>query len=161
MKIDFIEKDNWILPIKGNLGNKAKNLLENSQIIKECDFKIPRSLVIPYEYLQTSKNPEEFTLRQIDKYFPDWKKILVRSNAPDEDLNFRVPGLYISEYIYYKDREYALVLINDVIESYNNHKPKLIRKQLGLEERAMCILAQENISNTEEIFDVNYSGFFV
>ena len=40
----FTEQEQWILPTMGTLGNKAKNLFENTPIIEESGFKVPRSI---------------------------------------------------------------------------------------------------------------------
>ncbi len=160
MELGFTEKDEWILPNQGTLGNKAKNLLDNSPAIKAHDFKIPHSLVIPFEYLRAVDDPEQFTLEQIDKYFPGWLRVAVRSNAPDEDKNARIPGQYVSEYIWHKDRWYAKSLINNVLESYDMPSARLRRKQLGLKNLGMCLLIQDIISNTPGKFDAFYVGVF-
>lgn len=160
MKIDFTDDGTWVLPIDGTLGNKAQNLLRNTKAIKTNGLKVPRSLVIPFEYLGQTGDPEQFTLDQIDKYFPNWMKIIVRSNSPDEDVHFRFPGQYVSEEIWHKDRGYAPKLINDVLESYKKPAAQLRRETLGLEELGMCLLVQEPVENTPGLLDADYSGSF-
>jgi hypothetical protein len=160
MKLEFKEKGNWILPKEGNLGNKAKNLLDNTPVIEACQLKVPRSLVIPYEYLQAVDNPTIFTLEQIDRYFPEWLRVVVRSNAPDEDLTRRNPGQYVSEDLWHNDRDNALNLINRVIKAYNIRIQKMLRRCEGLEEKAMCLLIQDLVSNTPGEFDVTSVGSF-
>lgn len=160
MKIDFTDQGNWILPVEGTLGNKAKNLYENTRTIINCGFKVPRSLVIPFEYIGSVKDQEGFTLDQINKYFPGWKRIIVRSNAPDEDLKFRFPGQYTSEYLWHKDQDYATKLIWDVLASYHTDSAKLRRRIQGLKEKGMCLLIQEPVLNDVELFDPDYSGCF-
>ena len=160
MQTDFIERENWILPVEGTLGNKAQNLINNERIVKSHGFNIPRSLVIPYEYLQIVTSPTDFVLEQIDKYFPRWLRIFVRSNAPDEDLNYRFPGQYVSEHLWHTDRLPALQFIDNVLYSYTRPAPKLRRRQLGLPDLGMCLLIQEPVTNSPGEFDPSYSGCF-
>lgn len=160
MKLEFEKKGNWILPTEGTLGNKAKNLLDNATAIKACQLKIPRSLVIPYEYLQAVDKPAKFTLEQIDRYFPEWLRVAVRSNAPDEDLIRRNPGQYVSEDLWHEDRDYALALIDKVMDSYNGRIPRMLRIHQGLEEKAMCLLIQDIVSDTPGDYDAVSVGCF-
>ena len=83
-----------ILPEEGTLGNKAQNLLNNTPAIKGQGLNIPRSLVIPFEYFKSVGDPYDFILAQVDKYFPNWKRTVVRSSAPEEDIDFRFPGQF-------------------------------------------------------------------
>jgi len=128
--------------------------------ILEHGFKIPRSLVIPYEYLQSSADPERFTLEQIDKYFPGWKRMVIRSNAPDEDLKFRFPGMYVSDSLRHTDVDYSRVIIQRVLKNYDRSSAKMRRQRLGLPERGMCLLVQESISDDERHFAPAYTGVF-
>ena len=156
--MDFIEEGNWILPTRGTLGNKAQNLLENQQIIEAHDFKIPRSLVIPYEFLDV-EGPIFVVLDIINKYFPDCPKVAVRSNAPDEDLGSRTPGLYASAEVWHQERgrpgnpNLSYFPLEKVMFSYYSEKARSRRERLGIEEEGMCLLVQEPIQ-------ASYSGCF-
>lgn len=87
-------------------------------------------------------------------------RILIRSNSPDEDMNSRFPGRYVSEHLWHKDREYASTLIGKVTESYSEPVFRLRRKQLGFPELGMCLLIMEPVTNTPGEFDATYSGCF-
>jgi len=95
MKHEFKQEGNWILPVEGTLGNKAKNLYENREMIDMLDFKMPRSLVIPYEYMRF-EGAFYYMIDWMQEHFPGHKKVVVRSNAPDEDVGYREPGKYVS-----------------------------------------------------------------
>ena len=156
----FIKEENWILPVQGTFGNKARDLYNNHPIIVANGAKVPKSLVVPFEYLKNARDPKAYTLELIDKYFPNWLRILVRSNAPDEDVGLRFPGLYTSEHLWHTDRSYATALIDRVIASYNRDAAKTRRSQLGLPELGMCLLIMEPVTNTPGEFDANYAGCF-
>ena len=155
----FREDGNWILPVTGTRGNKAQNLYDHTKIIQSNGFKVPRSLIIPFEYL-TEEDPTKFVLETIDRYFPGWMRILVRSNSPDEDAGLRFPGLYTSEHLWHTDRFYAGYLLGKVTDAYTNSAAALRRRQLGLPDLGMCLLIMEPVTNTPGDFDADYSGCF-
>jgi len=160
MEINFTEENEWILPIEGIRGNKSSNLRSNTDAIKKVDLMVPRSLVIPHEYLRAVENPGNFTLDQIEKYFSNWIRMFVRSDSPDEDMNSRFPGQYVSEHLWHEDRDYWEGFIDNVLESYNKPSAKMRRKQSGLGELGMGLLIQVPVSNTLGEFDASYSGAF-
>ncbi|MEK6967781.1 MAG: hypothetical protein AABX51_04070 [Nanoarchaeota archaeon] len=160
MKSLFNDSGVWVLPKKGTIGGKAQNLFDNSGTILRDGFSVPRSLAIPFEYLLESGNPAEFVLDQIDFYFPDWLMMCVRSSAPDEDNNGRMPGLYISENLWKPDGDYALVLIDRVLRSYDNLAAKTRRLHLGFDEKGMGLLIQEPVTRTPGVFDAYTVGSF-
>ncbi len=162
METGFVEKDGWVLPTSGTIGNKSRNLLNNRTRILERGLKIPRSLTIPWEYLKSTEHPEWFVLEQIDKHFPDWRHVLVRSDAPDEDLRRRFSGQYYSELLWHEDRgpETSDYFIQKVLGSYDRRCAMIRRSRLGLPERGMGLLIQPSVSNSPDRFDADYSGFF-
>lgn len=160
MRTDFIERGNWILPVEGTLGNKAQNLHNNTATIREAGFKVPRSLVMPFEYLAAKEDQAQLVLETIDRYFPGWTMALVRSNSPDEDVGLRFPGLYRSEHIWHKDRDYAAVKLEEVTRSYSDLAAVARRAQFGLPELGMCLLIMEPVTNTPGSFDASYAGCF-
>ena len=157
---EFKEDGNWILPVSGTFGNKARELYKNTPIIHANGAKVPRSLVVPFEYLNDPNTITKYTLELADRYFPGWLRILVRSNAPDEDVGLRFPGLYTSEDLWHNDGDKQGYLLFRVIDSYKNPAAVARRKQLGLPELGMCLLIMELINNTPGEFDANYAGCF-
>ena len=154
----FIEKGEWILPTEGTLGAKAQNLLANTPLIKKHGFHVPKSLGVPWEYLDELPNPSQTTLDLIDEYFPEWKRIVVRSSSPDEDIGQRIPGLYKSDDIWHKDRDYAFSRIYFVLHSYFRMDAALRREALGMPDLGMSLLIQQPVCNSYEYFDADYSG---
>ena len=151
MNPKFKEKGNWILPEEGTLGDKAKNLLDNTPVIEAQGLKVPRSLVIPWEYANTA---DVYTILDwISQYFPDTPKVAVRSDTPDEDFGGRTPGLYVSKAIIHGNRRECYDPIGKVLASYNQPNARQRREQLGLEEKAMGLLVQEFVKGS-------YAGFF-
>lgn len=47
----FVDDGVWVLPSEGTLGNKAYNLYSNTATILANGFLVPRSLVVPFEYI--------------------------------------------------------------------------------------------------------------
>ena len=163
METGFVEKDDWVLPTSGTIGNKSRNLLENRSVILGEGLKILRSLTIPWEYLKAASHPEEFVMEQIDRYFSGWKRMLVRSDAPDEDLRRRFSGQYHSDYLWHEDRgpDTSEFFIRRVLKSYNHCTAKIRRSQFGLPEKGMGLLIQPPVSNSPDcLFDADYSGCF-
>ena len=160
MDIGFIDEGGWALPVGGTLGNKSRNLLENRVRILSQGLKIPRSVSVPFEYIQAAELKEQFVLEQTDRYFPNWLSIFVRSDAPDEDSNRRFPGLYESEHIWHRDRKPALCFISNVLGSYNNRPAQIRRGQYGMAEMGMGVLLQEPVTNTPGDFDASHTGAF-
>ncbi len=159
MNIGFIDDGRWIMPVEGTIGNKSRNLYNNSGVIEACSFKIPRSLVIPFEYLK-GHSPYHFTLEQIDAYFPGWKRIMLRSDAPDEDVMARMPGLYTSEHLWRPDRDSSYFLFERVISSYKNYTAWRARTAFNIPYLGMGLLIQPIVSNTGEDFDADYVGCY-
>lgn len=162
MEINFLEKDDWIIPVSGTVGNKSKNLLANHAVILRHGLKVPRSLTIPWEYLKATQCPEGFVLEQIDRYFPGWRRMVVRSDAPDEDMRRRFSGQYASEHLWYKDRgpDASDIFIRRVLDSYNCRTAQIRRSQQGLQEKGMGLLIQPPVANSPDSFDADYSGCF-
>ena len=155
MELTFTEQGEWVLPTQGTLGNKAQNLLDNTPVIKKHGLLVPRSLVIPFEYLQAVDDRPQFVLEQVDRYFPGWELVIARSNAPDEDLKSRFPGIYKSQAFFnttdrHPDADNIIQAesINEVLNSYNKHSARLRRERLGLEHLGMCLLLQELVEGT-------------
>lgn len=141
MSLEFRVEGNWILPNKGTFGNKARNLYNNRRIIHEKGSLIPRSMVIPYEYLSFGYTA---IVDAIYRYFKDCATVAVRSNAPDEDLGERKPGLYRSEKIELdEDRDGTEDLVGAVVKSYNYSWPTDLRRERGIRDRGMSLLVQE------------------
>lgn len=161
MKIDFVQKGQWVLPVSGTLGNKAKNLLENTVVIESRGLRVPKSLVIPHEYVNELESKlTNFLLELADRHFPGWKRLPVRSNAPDEDLNERTPGLYTSENLWHKDRAYAGYILGKVLDSYHSRDAQAYRFRMKLPERGMGLLIQELISQNGINFDAKFAGSY-
>jgi len=151
INLEFKIEGNWILPTKGTFGNKARNLYDNQGVIANHGFKIPRSMVIPYEYLAYGY-PAIVDI--IHHYFGNGKTVAIRSNSPDEDLGERTPGLYRSEAVELnKDRVGTQDIIGAVVDSYNYYDADFRRKELRLENKGMCLLVQDFIP-------ADYSGSF-
>jgi hypothetical protein len=145
------------------LGNKAKNLLENTPVIETSGCKVPKSLVIPYEYIALfGEDPYGFILNQIDTYFKGWKKVYIRSNASDEDLTVRKPGLYNSNTLRKNevDSDLASEMIDSVLASYNTEEARDFRKRHNLHNGGMSLLIQDGVTNTPGETDANFSGCF-
>src|SRR3972149_2249839 len=128
MQNAFRQEGLWILPHEGTMGNKARNLYANTPAILSTGFFVPKSLVVPSEYLSEAKNKPEVVWKTIDGYFPGWRRMVVRSNAPDEDAGNRCPGLYESVDGWHEDADYGKGLIEKVIHSYNKQSAQLRRK---------------------------------
>ncbi len=136
--------EEWMLPNKGSLGEKASNLLENATCIKSQGFFIPRSLVIPCEYYQ-QLGRIFYLLDDIQEVFGKEGRAVIRSNAPSEDRFGREPGLYISEEINLSDRHEACSGIESVLYSYQSERAQKLRREQGIPELGMCLLVQEKI----------------
>src|SRR3989338_7965772 len=160
MQNAFRQEGLWILPHEGTMGNKARNLYVNTPAILSTGFFVPKSLVVPSEYLSEAKNKPEVVWKTIDGYFPGWRRMVVRSNAPDEDAGNRCPGLYESVDVWHEDADYGKGLIEKVIHSYNKQSDQLRRKALCLPEIGMGLLVQEPVSEDIDNFKVPYSGCF-
>lgn len=147
MQLDFkrFDKD-WVMPVEGTLGNKAQNLFVNRDAAKAAGFKRPEAVVMPWEYLKAAPNPADFVLSVIDQWLPNWRRVYLRSNAPDEDNGQRIPGLYSTETIWHNDRDYAPELVTRVIESYDTVWARRSRKIRGVPETGMGLLLERAIS---------------
>lgn len=158
MARDFVDRGAWILPTEGTMGNKSTNLHANTAAIESAGGKVPRSLAIPYEFLQDS-GAYQFMLEQIDRYFPGWKRVFLRSDAPDEDTGYRFPGLYETETLWHNDKNLSYYLFERVIKSYHSRQAQVRRRHFGFKEQGMGILVQPEISNTGNL-DADYAGSF-
>lgn len=158
MQIGFkrFDKD-WILPIDGTLGNKAQNLFANREAIAAAGFRRPEAVVVPWEYLRQVFKPEQFVLSITDEWLPGWSRVYVRSNAPDEDADRRIPGLYSTEHIWHKDRAYVGTLVERVIGSYRTVVARRSRKMRGVPESGMGILLERAVSDTEADYAGSYT----
>ena len=160
MRPSFYESGQWILPTSGTLGNKAKNLLDATETIERSGAKVPRSLVVPFEYIDQFGDKPGFLVSQFDTYFPDWKRLVVRSNSPDEDLAERRPGMYASENVWYKDRAYTGYFVQKVLDSYYEPEARSYRFRHGISEQGMGLLVQELISRDGIDFNAPFVGGF-
>jgi hypothetical protein len=146
------------------MGNKGRNLGDNTQLIEASGFKVPRSMDVPHEYIQDARgNIDDFILELFDRFFPDWKRLVVRSNDSDEDLKGRNPGMYTSDEVWHKDREFVSFPIGRVLDSYYSLQARSVRAAQGLEKKRMGLLVQEPVTNDKERYypsDVNNSGSF-
>jgi hypothetical protein len=147
MKEKYRTEAMWTLPVRGTLGRKAENLYRNTATILNRGWRIPRSMVIPYQYY-SMQGGIYYMMDDIAETFRDCAFVAVRSNSPDEDVGERNPGLYLSKKInpHAIDREERNDAINDlgsVIGSYNSGEAIRKRKRSGLKERGMSLLVQE------------------
>jgi hypothetical protein len=132
----------WTLPLNGTFGKKAENLYNNTPVILDCGWNIPRSIVIPYEYYQM-EGGNYYMLDDISEHFKDCEFVAIRSSSPDEDLGGRTPGLYHSEKVRHKDRNKAMSQLESVLRSYYNPQAFFRREKEGLPTRGMSLLVQE------------------
>lgn len=158
MQISFerFDKD-WILPVEGTLGNKAYNLFANREAIAAAGFRRPEAVAVPWEYLKAVPNPTHFVLSVIDQWLPDWRRVYARSNAPDEDADRRIPGLYSTEHIWHKDRAYVGTLVEKVLDSYRTVVARRSRKMRGVPESGMGLLLERAVSDTEADYAGSYT----
>ncbi|MBI3036472.1 hypothetical protein HYY73_01775 [Candidatus Woesearchaeota archaeon] len=157
MRIAFerFDKD-WILPVEGTLGNKAQNLFANREAIAAAGFRRPEAVVVPWEYLKAAPDPSSFVLSVIDTWLSGWQRVYVRSNAPDEDTDRRIPGLYSTEHIWNEDRAYAETLVERVLDSYGTVVARRSRKMRGVQESEMGLLLERAVSDA----NVDYAGSY-
>jgi hypothetical protein len=132
----------WTLPVSGTLGKKAENLYRNTQTILDCGWKVPRSMVIPFEYY-SREGGIYYMLDDITACFPNSEFVAVRSNAPDEDGEERTPGLYVSKKVAIHKRHSACDDLGKVLGSYESSIAEKRRKRKGVQNTGMCLLVQE------------------
>ncbi len=157
--LDFVERDGWILPTEGTLGQKASNLKANTEAIKAAGFSIPRSMVIPFEYLDAVDKDPIFVINNINTHFPNLEVVIVRSSAPDEDLVTRIPGQYDSAALY-RWKPSGKHTIENVIKSYNLPAAARKRAAFGMPEKGMSLLIQEPVSRIRDPFYPDYLGCY-
>jgi hypothetical protein len=156
VKKDFRQEGKWILPVRGTMGRKAQNLLDNSQAIKDWNFEIADpSLVIPFEYYDESPESRLAVQKIIKHFFPNTPLIGVSSNSPDEDVGERIPGLYSSRAISIEDDRLTFGL-QAVINSYYSQTARILRQRRGLPEQGMSLLVRPFINAT---FSGSFSYF--
>lgn len=143
MKTEFRREDNWILPVKGTIGNKSRNLRNNLQVINECEMSVPFSMSIPPEYINSVEGPLYYILDWIQKNFSHCKAVAVRSDSPDEDVGGRDPGRYVSVKINHHDRQDSYMPVERVLQSYYSRKAIERRKKFRIKEKGMGLLVQE------------------
>ncbi len=148
MRIGFKRFDeDWVLPVDGTQGNKSRNLFLHRDAARAAGFKRAKAVVVPWEYLKAVQNPAGFVLSTIDEWLPGWKRVFVRSDAPDEDNGQRIPGLYSTETIWHMDRDYAPELISRVIESYDTIWARRSRKMRNVSETGMGLLLERAVND--------------
>jgi hypothetical protein len=96
----FKNHDQFVLPTSGTIGKKAQNLIDNLDLINRFGFKVPKTLVVPKEYLKDKSIIQigDYVLNETNNFFPNWDIIYLRSNVENEDSQKREPGKYESVY---------------------------------------------------------------
>ena len=124
------------------------------------DVKIPKSIVLPNEYLKQimqlsvdEKLDNNCFKDEILSEFNDTEYVIVRSAFNGEDIdNYSAAGLYES-FISTKDE--ILLTIEDVINSKNSERAKISRKFHQIPDEAIqpSVIVQEHI-NADYVFTV-------
>lgn len=167
INIPPLDKTNKVLNLsectKGNCGNKAYRLSILNKLVKNGileDVKIPKSIVLPNEYLKQimqlsvdEKLDNNCFKDEILSEFNDTEYVIVRSAFNGEDIdNYSAAGLYES-FISTKDE--ILLTIEDVINSKNSERAKISRKLHQIPDEAIqpSVIVQEHI-NADYVFTV-------
>ena len=158
VKPDFKQEAMWIIPTGGTWGTKARTLYENTDTILKHGFKVPRSLVLPYDLFRGEGSFFEL-MDAVNEHFCDYEWVAIRSSSPDEDLGGRTPGLYHSKAVQHKKEDEfgrrfeGLDALRYVSDSYFSAQVEGRREMTGLETKGMSFLVQELVPAT-------YSGSF-